>query len=198
MDLQKFLSLISAGIGLIGALFLAKSFIAQSPNDILHLTSPYSRIAFAPEQIVSMSAQKADAIIGVIFILFAFIGQICALVLVHEATPFVASRWFSFWIAAACVSVLTAIFSFVDLKLSNYIRRETGKVAIRDYCEARFTREKCDPVNLESLKVMGEELLGMNKKPNESNADFIQRIFVLAGLNCPDNPDFLKCMNEMK
>jgi hypothetical protein len=198
MGLQKFLSLLSAGIGLVGAIFLAKSFLGLTPNDILHLTSPYSKIAFAPEQISSMSVQKANAIIGIFFILSAFIGQICALVLVDESTTFVSSRWIGFWMAAVYVSVFTLLFSFINLKLSNYIKLETGKIAIRDYCNKRFMRDKIDPVNLEGFKTMAHELMSLSKRADESNSDFIKRIFDCIGLKYLDNPDFTKSINEMK
>lgn len=198
MGLQKFISLVSAGIGLVGAIFLAKSFIALTPNELLHLASPYSRIAYAPEQIASMSAQKADAIIGIFFILLAFIGQICALVLVDETTLFVNSRWISFWISVACVSIFTVIFSFIDLKISSYIKLETGKIAARDYCNKRLTRETIDSVNLEGVERIANELLGMTKKADEKKADFIKRIFNYIGFKYLDKIELLKKISALK
>ncbi|MDD5692189.1 MAG: hypothetical protein PHP10_03310 [Candidatus Omnitrophica bacterium] len=192
MGWQRFLSLISATIGLIGAIFLAKSFLALTPKEILYLTSPYSRMAFAPEQIASMSAQKADAIIGVFFILLAFTGQIFTLVFLNEVTPFVNSRWIGFWIAIVCTSVLTLIFSFIDLKIAKHIRLETGKIAVREYCERSLNCEKVDPVNLKSLGIMAHDLLDMTKKVDENTPGFYKRIFEYISWNYSDSTDFLK------
>ena len=177
---------------------MAKSFIAPTPSDILHLTSPYSRMAYAPEQITSMSAQKADAIVGVLFIILAFVGQICALILVDDRTLFVSSRWTAAWIVALCISILTVIFSFADQKLSYYIRIQTGKVAVKEYCERRFSKENIDPVNLKSLGIMANELLDMSKRTGEANIDFIKRIYGNIGVEFPNEPDFLKRVNELK
>ncbi len=198
MELQKFISLVSTGIGLVGALFLAKSFIAPTPSDILHLTSPYSRYTYAPEQITSMSAQKADAIVGVLFIILAFFGQICALIFVNDATLFVSSRWTAAWIAASCISILTVIFSLVDQKLSHCIRIETGKVAVKEYCKDNFSGENIDFGQLKSLGMMAHELLDISKRTGENNIDFIRRIYGNIGVEFPNKSDFLKKVNELK
>jgi len=53
--------------------FLAKGIVGLSPKGMLRLTSPYSRIAYGPEQIDSMVGQKADSLVGVIYIFLAFL-----------------------------------------------------------------------------------------------------------------------------
>ncbi len=50
MSFVKFISLLAASLGLIGSLFMVRGVAVLNPKIMLHLTSPYSRIAYAPEQ----------------------------------------------------------------------------------------------------------------------------------------------------
>jgi len=88
MELSKFFSLLATCLGLGGSIFLAKGIVGLSPNGMLRLTSPYSRFAYATEQIDSMAGQKADALVGVVIIFLAFLIQGGALVFVEGVEMF--------------------------------------------------------------------------------------------------------------
>lgn len=195
MSLRRFLSLLAACIGLFGAIFLAKGLIVLNPRAILHLTSPYARIAYAPEQISSMAGQKADALIGVIYISLAFLIQVCSLIFVDDKTNFIKTKWLGFWIVIAIVSVLTVIFSFINIRVSSHIRLETGKVAVKDYLAKRLNRM----VNLSDVKTLekvSEDLLDINKRNDETRVDFIKRIAEYVGWTIIKETDFSKITDE--
>ena len=190
MGLQRFFSLLAASIGLIGAVFLSKGVVILSPKVMLHLTSPYSRYAYAPEQIASMATQKADALIGVVYIFLAFLIQVFSLIFVTGESSFIKSRWMGFWIVFTIVSILTVIFSLINIKIRDYYKLETGKIAVKDYCIKRLERKVIDPVNIKSLETMSQELLNLKKEDSETKADFIKRIAKYVEWTIPDDIDF--------
>lgn len=196
MGWHRFFSLLAASIGLIGAVFLSKGVVVLSSKVMLHLTSPYSRIAYAPEQIASMATQKADALIGVIYILLAFLIQVLSLIFVTGDSSFIKSRWMGFWIVFAVVSILTVLFSLINIKIRDYYKLETGKIAVKDYCIKRLERKVLDPVNIKSLETMSQELLNLKKEDSETKVDFIKRIAKYVEWTIPDDIDFSRINGE--
>ena len=197
MELHKFLSLLAACFGLGGSIFLAKGIVGLSPKNMLRLTSPYSRIAYAPDQIYSMAAQKADALVGVIYIFLAFSIQAGALIFVEHETVFVKARWTGVCIALAATLLLTIIFSLIDKAFRNHTKLAIGKVAIRDYCAERFAGI-IDPVNAKSLETMSQELLNINRGASETKVDFIKRIAKDVDWKIPKETDFSRITENNK
>jgi hypothetical protein len=175
MELSKFFSLLATCLGLGGSIFLAKGIVGLSPNGMLRLTSPYSRLAYAPEQIDSMAGQKADALVGVVIIFLAFLIQGGALVFVEDGTVLFKAGWTGVCIALVATLILMVIFSFVDKIFQNHTKLAIGKIAIRDYCADRFNG-MIDPVNAKSLETMSQQLLNMSRETAETKVDFIKRI----------------------
>ena len=195
MELNRFLSLLAAGIGLVGALFLSRAVVVLSPKVMLHLTTPYSRIAYAPEQVASMAAQKADAQIGVFCILLAFVIQVGSLIFVKENTAFTSTRWMGVWVAVAIVSVSAVFFSYLNPRMRDKNKLEVGKVVVREYCENRITGI-VDPANADSLWKKAEQLINLNKEDSESIIDFIKRVSAYVGYSIPSDTDFSRIEND--
>ena len=80
MEFNRFFSLLAVCLGLVGSVFLAKGIMFLSAKNLLRLTSPYARWAYAPEQINSLASQKADALMGVLVIFLAFLTQLATLI----------------------------------------------------------------------------------------------------------------------
>jgi hypothetical protein len=189
MELSKFLSLLATCLGLGGSIFLAKGIVGLSPKGMLRLTSPYSRIAYAPDQIDSMAGQKADALVGVVIIFLAFLIQGGALVFVEDGTVLFKAGWTGVCIALVATLILTIIFSFVDKIFRNHTKLAIGKIAIRDYCANRFNG-MIDPVNAKSLETMSQQLLNMSRETAETKVDFIKRIAKYVDWKIPKETDF--------
>ena len=85
--------------------------VILKPKVLLHLTTPYARISYAPEQIESMSAQKADATIGVFCIIVAFFIQVVSLVFVQDDTYFFKTNWMGRRAAVAVVAIFTILLT---------------------------------------------------------------------------------------
>jgi hypothetical protein len=197
MELHNFLSLLAACFGLSGSIFLARGIIGLSPKNMLRLTSPYSRIGYAPEQIYSMAAQKADALIGAIYIFLAFLVQVGALIFVEHSTVFVKDKWTSVCIALVATLLVTIIFSLMDKAFRNHTKFAIGKVAIRDHCAGLFAGI-IDPVNAKSLEKMAQELLNINRGDSETTVDFIKRIAKDVNWEIPKETDFSRIAESNK
>lgn len=189
MELSKFLSLLATCFGLCGSIFLAKGIVGLSPEGMLRLTSPYSRFAYAPEQLDSMAGQKADSLVGVIYIFLAFLIQAGALIFVEDRTALFKTHWTGICIVLAATLILTVIFSFADKNLRKHTRLSIGKIAIKEYCAERFSGT-IDPVNAQSLETMSQELLNISRGDSETKVDFIRRIAKYVDWNIPKETDF--------
>lgn len=191
METQKLFSLLAASIGLVGALFLTKSVVILTPKIMLQLTSPYSRVGYAPEQIASMAAQKADAVIGIVFVIIAFTIQVISLMFTSDDGVIINSRWLSIWIVLAVVSSMTIAFTLFGFHLRTRYKFETGKIALYDCFSSNFKR-RIDPVHLGTVPTMAKELLDIEKTDGESDFQFFKRISKLIGWKIPDGCDISK------
>lgn len=176
MELHRFLSLLAAFIGLVGAMFLSKGVLALTPKAMLDLTPPHSRIGYSPELIASLANQKADTIIGVIYIGGAFLIQVVSLISFGGQKSFTESRWMGFWMVLAIVSLVTVIFSLADIKIRGWYKVEMGKIEVRWKFSDTFSRERFDSVNIKELEVMAQELLGLKRGKSETTVDLVKRI----------------------
>ena len=195
MDYQRLASLFAAIMGLVGTIFIAKALLILSPTAMLRLTSPYSRIVYAPEQIESIASQKADSVIGITYIAIAFAIQITSLLFSPEQSQPVVSRWMGFWVVLGIVSVLTVTLTLADRGLEGHYRSQVGKVAIRDYLRDRFTG-KVDPVDARSLVKMTDDLLGINKAEEEPVTDFVRRVAAIVQWQIQDSTDLSRLGEE--
>jgi hypothetical protein len=170
---------------------MANGIVGMKPRDMLRLTAPYSRIAYAPEQIESMSCQKADIFTGVLFILIAFLIQVVGIILIPNEVKFGNTKW----VAVLLVLIVTLILIFIGYWVRKSVRLHNksaiGKLALRDYCERRFSGT-IDPVNAESFVEMSEEILCIVKERDETTVDFIKRMAEHINWKIPDEANFSK------
>jgi len=196
MDLQKFLSLFACLMGFIGAIFLAKGVLALSPKAMLELTPPHARIGYAPEHIVSLATQKADTLIGVIYIGSAFVIQIISLLSSSRGKLITETRWMGFWIVLAIISLITIIFSLSNVKIRHWYRIKMGKLEVERHCNYHYSKNDFSERFVRETETMSRELLDLQRKDTESNSDFMRRVSQL--VECPilDQVDFSKYDSE--
>lgn len=177
-------------MGLIGAIFLAKGVLALSPKAMLELTPPHARIGYAPEQIAALAAQKADTIIGVLYIVAAFLIQVVSLVFFSNSRFIIKSSWMGFWIVVLMVGALTVISSLAGSKIRNWYRIEMGKLEVEWHCRDYYSRNDFSERLIREVETMSRELLDLQRGENESNGDFMKRVFEF--VECPilDQVDF--------
>lgn len=191
MKLNRFLSLLAACIGLGGAMIMAWSFLLQTPETMLSLTSPYSRIDYAPEQIASLADQKADTLIGVLWILLAFLVEIVSLLFVKEDTEISFAekirQGLSTLIGMAIIVIIVVALAWgsraVDFRIARHNKLEMGKLAVKNHLSF-IRREKMTP-DIQYIEQMCKDLLNLNKNGSESSSVFLKRVEVYVGENEP-------------
>jgi hypothetical protein len=191
MELHRFLSLLAALLGLIGAIFLSKGVLALTPKTMLHLTTPHSRTDYAPEQIRSLATQKADTSSGVIYVLLAFSIQAFSLIFVSNDILLVKSRWMGFWVAVAIVAIFTVVFSIMNIRIRDYYTLVIGKIEVKNHCADSFLGI-VEPVHAKELEGKSKELLNLKREESETQVDFIKRISEYVGYSIPKDTDFSK------
>ena len=183
MKLERTFSIFAAGIGMIAGAILCWGYLAQTPKDMLSLTSPYSRIGYAPEQITSLAEQKAANVVGFALLLVAFFLEFVNLSFVSKRVEFLRSRCGGFF-AIIGVLIVSLVVAFVAHKaLSKHYKIEVGKVAVYDYL-LRFDKT-AGLSECQTLNVMTTELLGIKQQPSETTEAFVSRIVNLVGLQLP-------------
>lgn len=196
MEISKFLSLLAACIGLVGALFLSKSVIMLAPKIMIQLTSPYARCDYAPEQIASMASQKADAVVGILLVLSAFAIQVLSILFAPESKKIFSSHWITFWVMAAIVSIITIGFTLCNSRLKNRYQIATSKIAIGDHLDHSF-RKDVDTGNVNSLETMAYDLLKIEKSKNETPVQFVKRVAFIVDWEIPEECDLSRVENDI-
>lgn len=191
MEFDMFFSLLAVCLGLIGSVFLAKGIVFLSAKNLLRLTSPYTRWAYAPEQINSLAAQKADALTDVLVIFLAFLTQLAALVIAGRDSPLFKTQWAGILMLLAIILPLAIVAYFAGKWYRNRTRLAIGKIAVKEYCVEGFERV-IDPSTLKSLETMAKDLLGMGRGIAEGRVDFLNRLAKHVGWAIPAGADFSK------
>jgi len=190
MQLHKFLSLLAVIIGLVGAIFLAKGILVLSPKDMVHSTTHYSAMGWPSKRIISsMAIQKADTLIGFIFIFLAFPIQVISLI-VTDKIALGETRSRSIALAFVFVFVLTIILYLLNRGIRDYNEIEMEKLVARDYCTRRFVGRPVDPANAKGLEDMSYEYFNLKRKDAETQIDLIKRIAKHVGWDVPEDIDF--------
>lgn len=196
MEIQRFLSLLAALFGIIGAIFLSKGVLCLSPKDMVELTPPHSRMGYAPEQIASFASQKADTITGVVYILMAFLIQALSLLFFNASKFFFKSNWMGFWVAVAALSIITIVFSFANTRICKWYRIEMGKYEIKSRSVYYVSKKDFSERFVRETESMAKELLDLKRLDNESNGEFVRKVFKFVEFPNSDQVDFSKYDSE--
>jgi hypothetical protein len=132
----------------------------------------YTKLNFSPDIIDSLAAQKADTLIGFLFILAAFLLQLSAII-------FISSSVYVNYKAVIIISIIFIAAAAVGVhyshKLHETIRLDTKKLAVREYCEDSF-RISITTDGFQRLERLCFRQLAMRKGDAESKADFVRRV----------------------
>lgn len=89
MEFDRFLNLVAASLGALGSIYVLKSYLRMTPAAAADLATP--RWGFSIPILESLSAQRAEAIIGAVFFFSAFVVGTVGIAFV-PSTPLFGSR----------------------------------------------------------------------------------------------------------
>ena len=178
MTWYRFLSLIAASIGFMGAVFIRKSLLYLTPERMLSQTTAESLIKYSPNQIKAITSQKAHAVSGATAIFIAFLIQCVTLILIDEKIVFWKGHVVFIFISWVLILlVLWCMLTCITESLDQRYKRSVIASKLGSIFKARKVTEEDAGV----IKGMAQDLLGLDRYPQESTEEFIKRIAKFVG-----------------
>jgi hypothetical protein len=174
MMIDRFASILSAILGLVGLMFVLKGISRLSPDLIAKISQTY--VEFNMTQIQNLASQKADFVTGAVLILIACLIQTGALLLLREPFLIFDNYWHAAGLAVAASVIVMIIFFGVNRGMSNHYQEQAKYSLAKVYFQ---TVLKQDPILTQHLKTtedLAASLFGIEKKPDESGKEFLGRL----------------------
>lgn len=174
MLIDRFLSIISAILGLAGVMCVLKGVSRLSPDLIAKVSQTY--LEFNMTQIQTLSSQKADFVTGATLVLIACLLQTGVLLFLREPFQIFESYWHAAGLAVATGAVMMVVFYGVNQGMAKHYQEKAKFSLARSYFQ---TVLKQDPILVQHLKTtedVASSLFGIEKAPDESGKDFLNRI----------------------
>lgn len=192
MKLYKFLGILAASIGLVGAVFLVIGTLSLTNKNIMDSMFHFAAIGWpSTEMITSKTTLLADTKVGFVGISLAFLIQIVAIC--------IPDRWRigkAFWSAVITLclimAILIVIFIFCDSCLRNFHESNVKKLIVKDYLTRKLEREPVDPTAHKGLAALWNEYFGLKKEESDTKdkEDFIKKVAEDVGWTVPQDVDF--------
>lgn len=174
MMIDRFASIVSAILGLVGLMFVLKGISRLSPDLIAKISQTY--IEFNMTQIQNLASQKADFVTGAVLILIACLIQTSALLFLREPFMIFEDYWHAAALAVAAGVVVTLIFFGANRGMSSHYQEQAKYSLAKFYFQ---TVLKQDPILAQHLKTtedVAASLFGIEKQPDESGKEFLARL----------------------
>jgi len=192
MGLLRFLSVLAAFWGVTGAIFLSISVVMMTPKMMVGLTISEARWAYSPEQIKSMAKQKADATVGIIYVLAAFVIQMVSLIATSWERIVVPCHWC--WFGGIAIIILLISFCCRHW-IHGGALEGMSKVVIKGHLDRRFGKKVQKP-DWTTLTDMALNLRGIKKLNNETPPQFFKKMADFAEWEIPQECDLSEIEHE--
>jgi len=180
MTLYRFLSLIAASIGFVGAVFMSKSLLYLTPERMLSQTTAESLIKYSPNQIKAITSQKAHAVSGATAIFIAFLIQCVTLILIDEKIVFWKGHVVFIFIFISWVLILLVLWCILTC-ITEFLDQRYKRSVIASKLGSIFKSRKVTKEDAGLIEGMAQDLLGLDRYPQESTEEFIKRIAKFVG-----------------
>lgn len=188
MDLDRFLNLIAALLGAVGAVYVLKSVAALSPDVIERLSRTYWD--FSVGQIDSITAQKADAIVGIALVLLASAIGITNEAFVPESIRLRQSRSGALFLAGALAVVAYFVLAVAGSAVQAHQKRAVVHAIVSKDLSDLLAAGKLPTGSLSTLRVYAHDLLGLSVSTDESARSLLNRVAQEVGFVVPENLDY--------
>ena len=188
MLIDRFASIVSALLGLAGVMFVLKGVSRLSPDLIAKVSQTY--LEFNVTQIQNLASQKADFVTGAVLVLIACLIQTCALLFLREPFQIFADHWYAAGLAVTTGLVLVVVFYGVNQGMSKHYQELAKFSLAKSYFQ---TVLKQDPILFQHVKTtedVAASLFGIEKAPDESGKDFLNRIAKRFEISLPNELHF--------
>jgi hypothetical protein len=174
MMIDRFASIVSAILGLVGLMFVLKGVSRLSPDLIAKISQTY--IEFNMTQIQNLASQKADFVTGAVLILIACLIQMSSLLFLREPFMIFEDYWRAAGLAVATGVLVMIIFFGVNRGLSNHYQEQSKYSLAKVYFQTVLKQDPILSQHLKTTEDLAASLFGIEKQPDESGKDFLNRL----------------------
>jgi hypothetical protein len=174
MLIDRFASIISAILGLVGLMFVLKGVARLSPDLIAKMSQTY--IEFNMTQIQNLASQKADFVTGAVLILIACLIQTGALLFLREPFMIFEDYWHAAGVAIATSVLVMIIFFGVNRGMSNQYQEQAKFSLAKIYFQTVLKQDPILSQHLKTTEDLAASLFGIEKQPDESGKEFLNRL----------------------
>jgi hypothetical protein len=174
MLIDRFASILSAILGLGGVMFVLKGVFRLSPDLIAKVSQTY--LEFNVTQIQNLASQKADFVTGAVLVLIACSIQACVLLLLREPFQIFEDHWQAAALAVATSAVLLLVFFGVNQGMSKHYQDRAKFSLAKSYFQTVFQQDPILSQHLKTTEDVAAALFGIEKSPEESGKEFLNRI----------------------
>lgn len=173
MDLDKFLNLLATLLGALGSIYVMLSIMAMSPDLMLRQTQ--TSWDFNIPQIEALASQKAENVVGFVFVVIAFVLATITIAFVPDGVRIFESKWLALALAAVLAGGLYATLHFVSQGISRHQKLAIGKIVTSQYLDQIISRGRMGVADSLPLPIYARELLELDVPPGESTRSLTQR-----------------------
>ena len=174
MMIDRFASIISAILGLVGLMFVLQGISRLSPDLIAKISQTY--IEFNLTQIQNLASQKADFVTGAVLVLAACLIQTGTLLFLREPFMIFENYWHAAGLAIATCVLVMIIFFGINRGMSNHYQEQAKFSLAKVYFQTILKQDPILSQHLKTTEDLAASLFGIKKNPDESGKEFLSRL----------------------
>jgi hypothetical protein len=172
--IDRFANILSAVLGLVGVMFVLNGVSRFSPDLIAKVSQTY--LEFNLTQIHNLASQKADFVSGAALVLMAFLLQTCVLIFIREPFPIFEDYWYAAGVAVATGVLMIIVFFGVNRGMSKHYQEQAKFSLAKSYFQTVLKQNPILPQHVRTTQEVASSLFGIEKQPEESGRDFLNRL----------------------
>lgn len=185
MTLDQFLTLLATILGAMGSIYVLKSILRLTPQVTERLSS--TMWGHNPNQIDSLSAQKAEGVIGASLIVFALCIAIANAALTPSNITVTPNRLYAILIAIAFVAIAYLLMSLVGKVVNSHHRRAVARIMAIKTLDKLFKSNSVHNYDIISLRLLADKYLNLKSPTDETPKDFLRSIATDVGHTLPED-----------
>lgn len=174
MTLEQFLTLIATIFGAVGSIYVLKSILRLTPKVTERLSA--SKYGHNPDIIDSLSAQKAESMIGTCLIGIALVIAIINSAVMPSSIIVHSNRIFAILFGFALSVVVYLLLLLIGSRVNSHHRLETARIITANTLDRLFKNKSVPLYEIKSLRYINEKFLNIELPPDLSNKGFLQLI----------------------
>ena len=174
MTLEQFLTLLATIFGAIGSIYVLKSILRLTPQVTARLSA--QTYGHDPSQIDSLSAQKAESVVGAALIVVALCIFVLNAAIAPSMVVIVSNRLYAVLVAFALAVVIYLLMVPVTRVIRSRHRRAVANIIIAQKLDGLSRSGNVPDYEIKSLRVMSDRYLDLTPQDIDTARHFLQSL----------------------